>query len=46
MNFSLISRSGVVSCVAFEFIGWFYRFLDANCLVRILIKFLHVLDFG
>ena len=27
----------------FEFIGWLYRFLDFNCLVRNLITFLHVL---
>jgi len=44
VNLSLISQS-CVSFVAFEFVGMFYRFLDANSLVRILIKFLHVLGF-
>ena len=44
-NSSLTTRS-CVSFDAFEFIEWFYRFLDANCLARILIKFLHLLGFG
>ena len=43
-NLGLISRS-CVSFVAFEFVGLFYRFLDANIHVRILITFLHVFGF-
>ena len=44
-NLRLISRS-YDNFDTFEFIGLFYQFLDIYCLVRIFIRFLHVLGFG